>query len=164
MKRLLHTIDPLARKAGLYTSYEISESEYIGSIFCPDGWTIKPRLKRLGYEDIWFEATKTHPETGQIHDLALRKVHGMTDTTPPEAEGKPILNRHYAKRQWHLHGFRVNGHLELYSHYEIRGDPYPIENESLSQAITRCKNHYRPSKGTYLKGVASNGVKELLDD
>lgn len=172
---ILHRIDPIVRKLSgdrLYTSYEIDEKEFVGKIALPESYEMESFLKQNGYENIWFEATKTHPETGETHELSMRKTHGMMDTSPYTIRGTGLREYDFRQRQWHVHGFRVDGYMEFYSHYELRGDPWPIGSECISEAIRRMRSHYRPtwdrdiidrSKWTYLRGVADPALAGVID-
>lgn len=123
-------LDPVARRVGLYTAYTLDESERVGRVSDPD------MLRSLGFEPtptlagIPLEAAKYHPETGETHDLSLRRVD-RTDET----------------RQYHVHVF---GH-EVFSHSELRPDPKPIGDETVRDMVSRLRTHYRPGE-TYIEG------------
>mgnify|MGYP000320657533 FL=1 len=141
--------DPLARRFGFYLSYTISEEEFIGTL--SPGWV--STLKANGYEPsprimgIKLEAAKIHPETGAVHDFSLRKV----DPENP-------------KYQYHAHMWtRSDGLARVAVHYEARPDVRRIGDESLSDAKQRLQTHYRPEGDEYLKGVADDTLKELVE-
>jgi len=133
---------------GLYSSYQLSKDEFIGRL--ERGW--KETLEANGYEPsptfmgISLEAAKTHPESGEAHDYSLRKVD-------PESP------------RWHFHAhFWITGHhTAAFSHYEMRPDIAILEGESLSDAKQRLSTHYRPEGDEYLKGVADETLKELVE-
>jgi hypothetical protein len=148
MNGLLERIDPIARKFGLYTSYELDAKEYIGKA---NPSTVVQRLQEAGYEapptflGVPLAASKTHPETNTTHDVTLRKI----DPKRPRS-------------QWHIHIWFIEDTAEVFSHYEHRPDIRPIAGESWIDMKTRLKTHYRPIYGDdYLQGVASNAVVEL---
>jgi len=140
--------DPYARKIGLYSSYQLSTDEFIGRL--ERGW--KETLEANGYEPsptfmgISLEAAKTHPDSGEVHDYSLRKVD-------PES------------RRWHWHAhFWITGHLTIAAvHYEMRPDITILEGETLIDAKQRLSTHYRPEGNEYLKGVADETLKELVE-
>ena len=144
--------DPLARRFGLYLSYELSQDEFIGTINQTHG-IVRDTLRHNGYEPsptfagIKLEAAKTHPETGEVHDFSLRKVD-------PESP----------KRQFHTHlWMRSVDEIDAYCHYEYRPDATILEGESLSDAKQRLSTHYKPEGNEYLKGVADDTLKELVE-
>ena len=166
--KLLKRLDPIARRFGLYLSYGITDKEYVGKVVCPESYEISSWLKDNGYESIWFEAAKEHPETGQVHNMALRKV-GVPEFEHVHDTG--LGNYHYRQCQFHVHGFRVGDYMHLFSHYELRGDPKRIGSESTAEAIARMKAHYRPtydrddtdrSEWTYLRGVMCDDLEALV--
>jgi len=149
---LLKAIDPLARKVGLYTSYELSEMEFVGHA---DGWNIKEILKQNGYEkpptflSVQLQAAKLHPKHNVVHDWSFRKVD-------PENE----------RKQYHIHAWDVPSvqKAELASHYEFRPDLKVLEGETLADAIERLRTHYRPSWGeSYIRGKADQTVRGLVE-
>jgi len=151
---------PLRRLSGgrLYYAYELEKAERVKTV--PNTLdAIAGYLTRRGYEQpprlagIPLEAAKTHPETGQVHDLSLRRVDPDNPT-----------------RQFHIHLFEVDGVVEVFSHYELRPDFGRIGKESWREAYTRLKEHKRPSWGsewgdgtTYVLGQKCDVVAELVD-
>lgn len=148
MKHWLVAIDPLVRRFGLYTSYKISKDEYVGQIASDS-----PRndLEAIGYEPsptvggVPLQAAKTHHETGDVHDLSLRKVD-------PENE----------RMQYHVHVWDD----EVYSHHEYRPDFQRVADESHTDRIERLKTHYRPEWDTdeYTRGKACDELLSALED
>jgi len=143
--------DPLARRFGFYLSYELSQDEYIGTV--SHAQDVRDYLRNHGYESsprflgVKLESAKTHHRTGETHWLSRRKVD-------PESP----------RWQWHIHGFLMDtGEIEIYSHYEMRPDATILEGESLSDAKQRLSTHYRPEGDEYLKGVADDTLKELVE-
>jgi hypothetical protein len=144
---LLKAIDPLARKVGLYTSYQLSQKEYVGLFEAPIS-----ELKAAGYEHpptfagIGLEAAKQHPLNQSVHDVSLRKV----DPNNP-------------RMQYHIHIWDYRP-KELYSHYEFRPDLKVLAGETLSEAIERLRTHYRPEWGeSYIRGKADQTVRGLVE-
>jgi len=129
---------PLRRLTGgrLYYAYELEKAERVKTV--PNTLdAIAGYLTRRGYErpprlgGIPLEAAKTHPDTGQVHDKSLRRV----DPDNP-------------RRQWHIHLFKVDGVVEVFSHYELRPDARPVAGESPTDAYERLQEHLRPSWGS----------------
>jgi len=148
---LLKKLDPIARKIGLYTSYELDESEYIGQ--GPPG--IVRKLLERGYEKpptfagIPLAAAKEHPETGRVHDYSLRRI----GTNP--------------RMQYHIHYWVQGGdeyQAEIYSHYEYRPDFKRVGDETTGEMINRLRTHYSPEWGTseYQQGVMCDDLQDLL--
>ena len=145
-------LDPLARKLGFYTAYELDEREYIGRIDKRLSY-VTGYLEQRGYETsptlfgISLEAAKYHPETGDVHDASYRKV----DSDNPH-------------KQYHIHLWQGDGDTEIYSHYEYRPDVALVADELPSDAYDRLMTHYRPSyaDGEYKMGVACDVVKERI--
>lgn len=149
MKQLLQQINPLARKVGLYTSYELDPKELIGTARAAD---IEAKFREMGYENpptmfgIPLSAAKTHPDNQTVHDLSLRKV----DLLRP-------------RWQWHIHVWDRVTEFEVYSHYEMRPDMRLLDGESLTDCRNRLQTHFSPSWDTdeYLRGVASSRVQSF---
>lgn len=157
MKDLLVKLDPIARKLGFYSAYELSSEEYLGEIKTIDddgyGYLKYALTSEMGYEKspklmgIRLEAAKISPHWATVHDYSYRKV----DPENP-------------RWQWHIHVWENSAHSEIYSHYEYRPDVTLIDGESVSEAIERLRTHYRPSWGEdYLKGEMCDDVKKLVD-
>jgi len=140
--------DPLLRKIGLYSSYQLSPEEYVGDLQV--GWL--ETLQANGYEDsptflgITLEAAKTHPQTGNVHDVSLRKV----DPNNPW-------------RQYHIHVWSIEGETECFSHFEYRPDFAILPGESLQEVKHRLQTHFRPEGNEYIRGKADPVVKELVE-
>jgi hypothetical protein len=172
MKELLAKVDPYLRKIGLYSSYTLSQEEFVGSvnIFTSNVFnesTNPPfvmehdfyrRLESFGYEKpptflgVPLIAAKKHPITNRIHDVSLRKVD-------PEN----------TRKQYHLHYWLEpldDGHeAQIAVHREYRPDITILEGETPAQAKNRLQTHYRPAYGTdYEKGKLDSNLKALLDD
>ena len=117
------------------------------------------RSPRVG--PIPLEAAKRHPETGETHDLALRKV-GEAGDDRHAAAIKADDPRH---TQYHVHGFERDGRVELHSHFEWRPDARRLPGEGLTDVYERLRSHYRPSSyggGAYLRGVHDGAVGTLI--
>lgn len=165
---LLKRLDPIARRFGLYTSYTLDESEFVGSVevdtrnVFKDPENMNPPfvmegdffhfLEWKGYErnptfaGVSLVAAKQHPETGRVHDVSLRKID-------PENE----------RKQYHLHYWLEGTKAQIAVHREYRPDFKPVTDESLSEMIERLKTHYRPTYGVdYERGVMCEDLKALL--
>jgi hypothetical protein len=147
---LLKKLDPIARKIGLYTSYELSEEEYIGR--GPPGLVRK--LLDRGYENpptfmgIPLAAAKEHPETGRVHDYSLRRI----GTNP--------------RMQYHVHLWYAESSKDLhaYSHYEFRPDFKRVGDETTGEMINRLRTHYRPVYNeSYIQGKADPTLRGLVE-
>lgn len=155
-------LDDVARKFGFYTAYELDSEEYVGTV---EGMHVAERLRQRGYEaspsiaGITLEAAKLHPDTGNVHDVSLRKV----DPDNP-------------RKQWHVHIFnsgKVDAHglawpnarHKIFTHYEFRPDFTRVGDESYGDMIQRLRTHYRPEWGSddYIRGKASPVVTELVN-
>lgn len=149
-------LDDVARRFGFYTAYELDSDEWVGTV---EGMHVAERLRQRGYEaspsvaGITLEAAKLHPDTGNVHDVSLRKV----DPDNP-------------RKQYHIHmwrdstpqAIRLSG--EIFSHYEFRPDFERVGDESYGDMIERLRTHYRPEWGeTYIRGKASPVVTELVN-
>src|SRR6056297_612785 len=151
---LLKKLDPIARRIGLYTSYELDEREYIGR--GPPGLVRK--LLDRGYEKpptfagIPLAAAKEHPETGRVHDVSLRKID----------EDNPRM-------QYHIHYWiersGKGAKAEIYSHYEYRPDFARVADETTGEMIERLRTHYRPdyTNGEYIQGKADPTLRSLVE-
>ena len=158
---------PLRRLSGgrLYYAYGLETAEGVGTVdstywngdYCSR--VVVDHLKSGGYErpprlaGIPLEAAKTHPDTGQVHDVSLRRVDPDNPT-----------------RQYHIHLFEVDGVVEVFSHLEMRPDFRPVAGESLADAYERLQEHLRPSWSshwgdgtTYVLGDYCDVVADLVD-
>lgn len=155
---LLKAIDPIVRKVGLYTSYELHESEFVGEVpYAIPG--IQYYLPENGYEKpptflgVPLQAAKLHPETGDVHDWSYRKVD-------------PENNR----KQYHIHGWEHNikdpteKYHEIASHWEYRPDVCRVAGETIGEAIERLRTHFKPDWGTseYQQGKMDDSLRELV--
>jgi len=171
---LLKQLDPIARKIGFYTSYELDESEYIGSVdintenVFEASENLRPpfvmerdfyrTLETNGYEKpptfagIPLAAAKEHPETGRVHDVSLRKID----------EDNPRM-------QYHIHYWiersGKGAKAEIYSHYEYRPDFARVADETTGEMIERLRTHYRPdyTNGEYIQGKADPTLRGLIE-
>ena len=149
MKRLAKWLNPLAKRLGLYTSYELTPKEFVG---VADRRCIASRLRARGYRSpprvagIPLSAAKTHPVTGAIHDLTLRK---------PDPQDHA--------RQYHIHGFRFDSMLAIATHYELRPDLCKLPGETHGDRVARLRTHYRPVWGDdYVRGKTCGKLEEVL--
>ena len=151
----------------LYLAYTL-RGERVGT--APDSLSlgdVRECLQSRGYErspsvaGVPLEAAKRHPETGQTHDLALRKVGGDADDRHAAAI-KADDPRH---TQYHVHGFERDGRVELHSHFEWRPDARVLDGERPTDAYDRLRSHYRPNSyggGAYLRRVHDGAVETLI--
>ena len=157
MKDLLVRLDPIAREFGFYTSYELSEHEFMGEVKTIDDDNynyLKYHLPtNAGYEKppkaigVPLEAAKIHPTWGEVHDYSLRKV----DQESP-------------RWQYHVHVWEREKWSEIFSHYELRPDFRRINGESWNKMYDRLREHYRPDWGeTYIRGKACGDVEALVE-
>lgn len=146
-------LDSFTRPFGIYLAYQLDHSEYVGRGWFPAGLhDLYVYLTESNeYEPTHFEAAKYHPDTGDLHELSLRRI----DACNP-------------RWQWHIHCWSLpdrTGSFELYSHYELRPDPFPIDKESITTMINRLQEHYRPTYGeTYRQGEHCDVITELSLD
>ena len=141
-----------------YTSYSISEAEYLGTF---DGsldectsW-----LRSQGYHYQLFAATKTLD--GEQDDGSFARI---PDTHPDEVEDTALDEIQPGECQYHVHTFERDDHIALYGHYEIH--PYPwTPYWSIERAYPK---HYHPTwdkedtpkeEWTYLRGVVDKQLK-----
>ena len=165
-------LDPHARRLTddrLYLAYTL-RGERVG--VAPSHLSVhevRECLQSRGYErsprvgPIPLEAAKRHPETGETHDFALRKVGEAGDDRHAAAiyAGDP---RH---TQFHVHGFERDGRVELHSHFEWRPDPQRLPGERWTDVYERLRSHYRPGSygdGAYLRRVHDDAVATLVAD
>lgn len=149
---VLARIDPIARQFGKYTAYRLSSEEFVG--YHPrDG--VLDSLRSLGYEMNLLSAAKYHPETGDLDEWSIRRV----DPDHP-------------RWQWHVHVWeRSNDRAEVFSHYEYRPDPIPIDGEGMADMQDRLREHYNPTwdrnasdeEATYFLGEACNRVIDQIN-
>lgn len=154
----LARLDPLARTAGFYTAYQLSDAEFVGTVPYAIPGPLWWFPEKGGYEapttvaGVPLSAAKYHPETGELHTKTYRKV----DPDNPRA-------------QWHVHLWESFGesieeaHYEVFSHYELRPDPWPVADETWRECIQRLREHYRPGE-SYVEGYACEAVTELVRD
>lgn len=156
---LLKRLDPIARRFGMYTSYVLDESEFVGTVpYAIPGahWY----LTKNGYEmpptffGIRLQAAKKHPKTGEVHNWSYRKV----DPENP-------------RKQFHIHGWErdygkgpTEAYDEIASHREFRPDVRVLEGETLRDAKNRLQTHYAPDWGTseYEQGKMCDDLKTLV--
>jgi hypothetical protein len=145
-------LDPLARKSGLYLSYELDEKEFVGSIVL-ESRVVATNLKSKGYTEtpniagIHLQASKEHPETNALHEYSLRRIDPK--------------NR---RKQYHVHLFTHHGKTEIFSHHEYRPDLRVLQSERITGAIQRLQTHYRPTWGQdYHRGMYDTPVGELVE-
>ena len=165
-------LDPHARRltnGRLYLAYTL-RGERVGT--APDFLSIRDVrecLQSRGYErspsvaGVPLEAAKRHPETGETHDLALRKVGEAGD----DRHAAAIHADDPRHTQFHVHGFERDGRVELHSHFEWRPDPQRLAGETWRDTYHRLRSHYRPGSyggGAYLRRVHDDTVVSLVTD
>lgn len=142
--RLRAWADPLLRRIGLYSAYEITEQEYIGKTgphvraWLEREYDRSPRL--LG---VSLEAAKYHWRTGDVHDVSVRKI---------DAENP--------RKQYHVHGWEIRDRVyALASHHEYRPDLRLLGGETPADAVERLRTHFCPSWGSdYFRGKAPDDL------
>ena len=142
-------MNPIANRYGFYTSYELTEPEFIGIAKSRhlrkklerDGWTRPPTIAGIP-----LSAVKTHPDTGQPHNWTLR----YPDPDRP-------------RQQYHLHAFKTSQGTEVACHYELRPDLKMLEGESPQDRRDRLTTHYRPKWGEdYIRGKHPEAIQSYL--
>lgn len=144
--RLRGAADPVARRFGYYSAYEL-DGEQIGTVSARPIVT-KQLLGLKGYEQNRLSAAKRHPESGELHHYSLRRV----DPEDPQ-------------RQYHVHLWPVEddtSRTEVHSHRELRPDLSPVGSESWPEAYERMRRHYRPGD-TYEPQAADSVARKVLD-
>lgn len=148
--KLMAAIDPIARRLGYYTAYELDTQERVGFVN-QDPITTRESLLMDGYEfsptiaGVNLEAAKLHPNTGEVHEVSLRKVD-------PDDE----------RKQYHVHLWGDRS-TSIFSHHEYRPDVCVLDTESMTEAKERLETHYRPEWGeTYIRGKACEVVEGMV--
>lgn len=150
-QELLARIDPIARQFNKYTAYELAIDEFVG--YLPEG-KFQDELRDHAYEINMLSAAKFHPESGFVDDWSLRRV----DSEQPQW-------------QWHIHLWeRAGGSMEVFSHYELRPDPRPLEGENIPDMRDRIREHYNPTwdtnapdaEATYFLGDMCDVVADVV--
>jgi hypothetical protein len=147
--RLRGALNP-ALPDGWYTAYDLGAAEHVATtrLSVP---ALRETLRMGGYERQRLSAAKRHPQTGQLHDLSMRRV---PDEHPDAVRGTRITAWPARACQFHVHAFRLDtdtlGPVTwVGSHYELRPDffrPRP--------SVQRLHEHYKPEYGqTYHRGV-----------
>lgn len=155
------TLDPITRRlTGNYLAYSLNHSEYISTEYgTPE--LFRGYLTAKGYVPQRLSAAKRHPESGRLHVVSMRR----RPREHPDAVAGTALAE-YAPRvcQFHVHAFGtdVRPYLDVFSHLELAPDIRLLGNESVSDAISRIKMHYKPTYDfpdadrktvNYLRGV-----------
>lgn len=148
---LLSKTDPLARRFGAYTAYQLHPEEFVGRM--PHD---RPsfELWEQGYEPNPLSAAKYHPATRAIDDSSWRRV-----------------DEENHRWQWHVHVWAADDEVELFSHYEYRPDPRLLDGESRGDMHQRLRDHLYPNwdinhdsdEANYFLGKACPRIEELLD-
>lgn len=148
-----------------YTSYALTEQEYLGTY---DGSLadVRAELRDRGYHYQLFAATKQHPDRDQRDSGSFARI---PDRHPSEADGTGLDGLNPRECQYHVQLFADGETVELYGHYEVH--PYPWEPTwDIKRPYPR---HYYPtwdspdrdrSEWTYLRGVTDSRIKKLLVD
>jgi len=168
LKGLLNKYTP----DSLYTAYELSDEEHIGTFDVPvDRAAVK--IYKAGYGSlptvfgILLSAAKRHPETGKLHDVTRRKVprsKAEIERVNELVRGTELENYEAERLQFHVHLFQRNdGTIEVYSHLEFRSDLQSVGTEDKSEAFGRLMEHYNPRYDrTYLEGASEPKLEQLL--
>lgn len=154
-RSVLPALDPVARRVGQYTAYQLSDAELVGSVATRRA-TVRRRLLEAGYTPARKAAAKRHPDDRDRIDAgSLRRVPAdHPDVSAPlTREWRPV------DCQYHVHLFPgPDGDVEVYSHYEVRPDFLVPEPD-----VERLRIHYRPEWGEqYLRGVAGPAVRAAV--
>jgi len=156
----------------LYTAYELSDEEYIGSFGVPVD-RVAVKLHKAGYRSlptvfgILLSAAKRHPETGKLHDVTRRKVPRSTAEkarTDELTRDTDLADYDYERLQFHVHLFDTPDGTDVFSHLELRSDLHPVGTEDWSEAIGRLMIHYSPRHGKeYLQGASEPKLEAVLE-
>jgi hypothetical protein len=148
----LYFVDLLAETLP-YTSYDIGESEYLGSF---DG-TLNEFIETVescGYHYQLFAARKKKnnaKDDGSYARIPNKHPSAVEDTSLEGLDSQAC--------QYHVHPFVTEDGIDVYGHYEIHPYPWKPTND-----ITRPIRHYKPTYGdTYLKGVVDDRLTDILE-
>lgn len=158
--RLRARVNPLLQPY-FYTAYKIDKHEHVGRLDRPVD-AVRSFLSEQGYGPQYLSAAKAHPSAktpfggDELHVLSYRRV-------PAEhPERWDVTKWHPEQCQYHVHAFKHQDEIELYSHYELRPLPVPVADENISTAFQRADKHYRPDYGKeYLRGVTDLNLTEV---
>ena len=151
-QHLLAAVDPtVERETGGYTAYQIDLDEYVGVRAGGLDEAIDA-LYAAGYtRHRLFRAAKYHPAPHRAVD------HGSFRRIPserPEGVSDALAEYDPRRTQLHVHVWPTREGVEHFAHFELRGDPWPVADETLREAYDRARTHYRPEYGVeYLEGV-----------
>lgn len=76
LRRLLPYLDDEARDRGFYTSYEITDEEYVGDLFVSSVDDVKYTLEDVGYIESPLAAHKTYRGHEEVASMSYYGVHG----------------------------------------------------------------------------------------
>lgn len=142
---LLAAADATARTLGGYTAYQVETAEYVGrrteSLADVLQW-----LREQGYERNSLAAAKYHPEP---HQAVTHASYRRVPEEHPDVDARIVREFAPSESQFHVHCWPTVDGVELFSHYEPRGDV--IRG---NWSYRRMREHYRPTvTETYLRGV-----------
>ena len=145
-------VDRLLEPVGMYATYELTDAEFVTHVRDLDAADVARILRGNGYESVsLLAALKKEPGGPRYDSASLRRVDPR--------------NR---RRQYHVHLFDGASGTAVYSHYEYRPDLAPVAGESLRDAVTRLREHYKPTWGrewgdgvTYVLGRTDDVVGSL---
>lgn len=124
---------------------------------CYGVFTLKPS-ESVGYLDAELSDVKSLLESRSYSyiPLAAKKLH--PEYTRADAGSYRRLDPEDRSKQWHVHLFEHGDGIEVFSHYELRPEPWdPID-------LRRPVDHYWPEWGkTCLLGQHCPGLKSLLE-
>jgi len=155
----------------LYTAYGLNIEEHIGTFDVPvDRAAVKLYKAEYGslptVFGILLSAAKRHPETGKLHDVTRRKVPQSQAEKARTAEltcDTELADYDHERLQYHAHLFDTPEGTDVFSHLELRSDPYPVAGETWSEAIGRLMIHYSPTYDqTLLEGASEPKLEQLL--
>lgn len=143
----LAAVDGLARSVGGYTAYGITTAEYVGRLTLPLGLhDAVEYLRENGYERNSLAAAKFHTAP---HDAVAHASYRRVPEEHPDIDARITHDYAPSECQYHVHLWPTVDGIEVFSHYEVRGD---LVRGNWS--YRRMREHYRPEGGeTYLKGV-----------
>lgn len=125
---------------------------------CYGVFTLKP-CEFVGYLDVGLEEVKALLEARSYSysPLSAKKLH--PEYHLPDDGSYRRLDPEDRSKQWHVHCWKHGGGIEVFSHYELRPEPWnPID-------LRRPIDHYWPEWGeTCLLGQHCPALKSLLEE
>jgi len=124
-----------------YAVFRLKSPEFVGTLDL-DVADLPARFEEHAYSYCPVAAKKLHPETGQPDDGSYRRIDPVNSA-----------------KQWHVHVFDRPDGVEVFSHYELRPEPWrPLD-------LRRPVEHYWPEWGeTCLLGQHCPELRALLEE